>query len=90
MIRRMTNLCPSEEDICDCCAAMFDALNGGDLDEQQRAAIVYTVHTGIGEFLYLAVWERLDAPFRAAWKANIDAYRAVQRAVLRDCRRAGR
>ena len=80
---------PTEEEIHDCLADMWDALYGGDLDESERAKCVYECHLGICEELYLAVWERLDAPFRSAWKAYVAQRLVVLRACERDTDRQG-
>ena len=81
---------PSEEEICDCIATMWLALYDGDLTEDERSKCIHDCHAGIGEFLYLAVWSRLDSKFRAAWKAYVFQERALRRQVLRDERRQGR
>jgi hypothetical protein len=81
---------PSEESICDLCAAMWSDLYDGDLTEEARAQLIYERHSTITEEFYLAVWGRLDAPFRAAWKKYIDQERALRRSVQRDQRRQGR
>jgi hypothetical protein len=80
---------PSEEEICDLCAAMWSDLYSGDLTEEARAATVYERHSTITEELYLAVWGRLDSKFRAAWKAYVAQERALQRSCFRDTDRQG-
>jgi poly-beta-hydroxyalkanoate depolymerase len=90
MTKIMIPPCPSEEEVHDCIASMYLALMEGDLEESDRANTVYACHLDLTEELYLAVWEKLDAPFRRAWKAYVDQERAVRRTVQRDCGRSGR
>jgi hypothetical protein len=58
---------PSEEEIYEWCAAMYLAV-----DESYEQ--VYLVHSYLvrDPEVYLAVWERLEAPFRAFWKGCLD------------------
>jgi hypothetical protein len=81
----------SEEEIYDCTAQMWIALYEGDLSEEEKAKAVYEVHEMLlrehDERLYLAVWERLDAPFRSAWKqysrlGRIDREQSNRRAYV--------
>ena len=80
---------PSEEEICDLCACMWSDLYDGDLTEEARAELIYERHSTITEEFYLAVWGRLDAPFRGAWKKYIDQANAIRRTCERDTDRAG-
>ena len=61
---------PSEEAIHEAIAHMLLAMEGTYQD-------IYLLHCTLlaDQDLYLAVWEKLDAPFRRHWVAYLDDYR---------------
>jgi hypothetical protein len=62
----------SDEEIYEWCAAMYLAV-----DESYDQ--VYLVHSYLvrDEALYLAVWERLEAPFRRFWKSCLEDWKKM-------------
>ena len=61
---------PSDEELHECIAQMLLAMEGSYQD-------IWECHCYLvaEEALYLAVWEKLDAPFRARWKSYLDDLR---------------
>ena len=67
---------PSEEDIHDSAAEVWALISLSEYDEVRMPQAVYELHCRLNEdeFLYLAVWERLEAPLRRQFKDWLRVY----------------
>lgn len=65
----------SERDINDFLAAIHQTLYIEDFTEEECCDAVYVIHLALAqdEGLYLALWARLDAPTRRAFKGYVDS-----------------